>query len=113
MLNIASPHKTAVILGMLPAIILFLVFNFLPVLANFYYAFTDYDGFPGVKINFTGLENFIKAFTVDRKLVFNAIGNSFKYAVFITAIQNLIALIVALFLSLKIKGKIFFRSIYF
>lgn len=100
-----APYFTLV-----PGLIIFLVFCILPNLATFYYALTDFNGVT-VK-EFVGLENFVYIFRKSEKLL-NSIRISYVMAILVTVIQNVIAVLVAIFVSIKIKGNNFFRAVYF
>jgi len=95
---------------LIPGLIIFLVFCILPNLATFYYALTEFNGVT-VKA-FVGLDNFRYIFTKSEKL-WNAIKVSYQMAILVTVIQNVIAVLVAIFVSIKIKGNNFFRATYF
>lgn len=99
-----------VFLGMLiPVLILFFLFNTLPLLKGFYYGLTNYRGYGDYDI--VGLRNFKDLFTdlrVGKSYLF-----TFKYAVVMTILVNLISLILALGLNREIRGKSALRGIYF
>lgn len=81
-----------VFLGMLiPVLILFFLFNTLPLLKGFYYGLTNYRGYGDYDM--VGLRNFQDLFTdlrVGKSYLF-----TFKYAVVMTILVNLISLILA------------------
>ncbi len=99
-----------VFLGMLiPVLILFFLFNTLPLLKGFYYGLTNYRGYGDYDM--VGLRNFKDLFTdlrVGKSYLF-----TFKYAVVMTILVNLISLILALGLNREIRGKSALRGIYF
>lgn len=99
-----------VFLGMLiPVLILFFLFNTLPLLKGFYYGLTNYRGYGDYDM--VGLRNFQDLFTdlrVGKSYLF-----TFKYAVVMTILVNLISLILALGLNREIRGKSALRGIYF
>ncbi len=107
-LNKINPY-----IGIIPGLALFLIFVIIPVFYNFYFALTDYNGFPNSPIHFIGFKNFINAFTINKNATFNALQNSIIYAVLITSIQNIFAVIIAIMLTFKSKTSNFFRALYF
>ena len=96
-------------IGLIPSLAMYGLFILYPIISNFYFAMTKFDG---VSVSaFIGLDNFKRAFSND--LLFNAVKNSFVYAIYITLIQNIIAIVLAILVSVKIKGSGFFRALYF
>ncbi len=105
-------------LFILPALILFLVFELYPSLGNFLYAFFDYSGVPGIPMKFVGFWNFEKAFVLKSDVTLKAIVNGFKYILFIGVPQNILAIYLAFILSnritkVKVPGKNALRAIIF
>jgi raffinose/stachyose/melibiose transport system permease protein len=95
--------------ALIPILALFFCFNTLPLLKGFYYGLTNFKGYGSY--DFVGLRNFKELFTDSR------VGKSylftFKYAIVMTILVNLISLILALGLNANIKGKSALRGIYF
>ncbi|MCR5546677.1 MAG: sugar ABC transporter permease [Lachnospiraceae bacterium] len=92
-----------------PLLFTFGVTVIIPLILGIGYSFTDWDG---IKINnFVGLDNYIKAFQQP----------SFLYSIILTALfvvinmilVNLVAFLLALLCSSKMKGVGFFRATYF
>lgn len=93
----------------LPALILFVAFNTIPLITGAFYSFTNYRGYGSY--DFVGLRNYIDLFQDAR------VGQSylftFKYAIAGTVLVNLISLFLAMGLNSKIKAKGFLRGMYF
>lgn len=93
----------------LPALILFVAFNTIPLITGAFYSFTNYRGYGSYE--FVGLRNYINLFQDAR------VGQSylftFKYAIAGTVLVNLISLLLAMGLNSKIKAKGFLRGMYF
>lgn len=93
----------------LPALILFVAFNTIPLITGAFYSFTNYRGYGTYE--FVGLRNYIDLFQDAR------VGQSylftFKYAIAGTVLVNLISLLLAMGLNSKIKAKGFLRGMYF
>ena len=93
----------------IPILILFFLFNTLPLIRGVIYSFTNYKGYG--TYDFVGLRNYIDLFQDSR------VGKSylftFKFAIVSTIVTNVVSLILALGLNSKIKGKSALRGIYF
>jgi len=103
-------NKLAIFLFVLPALAIFVIFDFLPIIQVFAYSFTDWNGL--TIPNFTGLENYKELFT-DR--VFSTSNrNQLIFAIIITVYQMFFATIFAITISnKKMKGRKFLRVAYF
>lgn len=94
----------------LPILIMYCVFFIIPLLMGMKNSFTDWSG-TSPEYNFIGFQNYIDIFQDERfrnALVFN-----FKYTVLLTVGTVIISLIIAIVLNQKIKGRGFFRSVFF
>jgi len=104
-----SDRQKTYILMVIPALVLFVMFNTIPLITGAMYSFTNYRGYGSY--DFVGLRNYIDLFTDAR------VGNSylftFKYAIAGTILVNLLSLILALGLNSKIKCKSLLRGVYF
>lgn len=104
-----TDRQKTYILMVLPALILFVIFNTIPLITGAMYSFTNYRGYGSYE--FVGLRNYIDLFSDSR------VGNSylftFKYAVAGTILVNLLSLLLALGLNSKIKCKSLLRGVYF
>ena len=93
----------------IPILVLFFLFNTLPLIKGVIYSFTNYKGYG--TYDFVGLRNYADLFQdarVGRSYLF-----TFKFAIVSTIVTNLVSLILALGLNSKIKGKSALRGIYF
>ena len=108
-LNKMTDRQKTYILMVLPALILFVVFNTIPLITGAMYSFTNYRGYGSYE--WVGLRNYIDLFSDSR------VGNSylftFKYALAGTILVNLLSLMLALGLNSKIKFKSMLRGVYF
>lgn len=94
----------------LPPLLLYTVFFVFSVIYGLYYSFTNWNGY-AKSYDFVGLKNYAKLFT-DRVFK-NAVGFTVEYTILLVIFVNIIALILAVILSSKIKKQTFFRSIFF
>lgn len=104
----SSRTKTYALM-ILPALILFFLFNTVPLITGAFYSLTNYRGYGSY--DFVGLRNFADLFQDSR------VGKSylftFKYALCGTVLINVISLLLALGLNSKIKFKNTLRGLYF
>jgi multiple sugar transport system permease protein len=93
-----------------PAVILFSVFVFIPVVASFFLSFTRYNGLtPAVWI---GWDNYRQIFFQDPRF-WKALGNTTIYVLAVVPVSISIALLLAIAIDQKIKFKSFYKSIFF
>jgi raffinose/stachyose/melibiose transport system permease protein len=75
-----------------------------------YYSFTDWNGFSRT-LTLIGFSNYIKIFSNTRFLY--SLGFTLKYTLILTVVSNILGLTLALMLNEGLKGRIFFRALYF
>lgn len=93
----------------IPVIILFFIFNTLPMIKGFIYSLTNYKGYGSYQ--FVGFRNYIDLFSdvrVGKSYLF-----TFKYALVGTVLVNVLSIIMALALNAQIRFKSALRGIYF
>jgi ABC-type sugar transport system permease subunit len=95
-------------------IIGFLLLNLFPLFASFYYSFNDIiiDGEKGLIATFSGFKNYIDAFTSD-PIFLTALGNYLLDVAIYLPLIIIISMIIAMLLNQKIKGRGFFRAVFF
>ena len=117
--NKRRQEATAAYAFLLPNFLGFLAFTSLPVLASLLLAFTDWDILTPLK--WVGFENFIKLLGCHKEaghivandpLFWKYMGNTF-YLMLAIPIGMGLSLILALAMNQKLKGIVFFRTIYF
>ncbi len=108
MKNMNDKQRTYMLMTV-PILILFFLFNTLPLIKGVIYSFTNFRGYG--TYNFVGLRNYIDLFSDGR------VGNSYiftiKMALVTTVVVNVISLILAIGLNSKIKFKSTLRGLYF
>ncbi|MFD2131683.1 carbohydrate ABC transporter permease [Pseudogracilibacillus auburnensis] len=105
--------KHLVHLFLLPAVLLYGIFQLYPLITAALNSLYSFNGFDREK--FIGFKNFVTLFTEKpyNEFFFNAISHNWIYF-FVTVITQLIvSLILALIIHSKIKGKEFFKSVFF
>lgn len=95
---------------LVPSLILFGFCVIYPFLSGIHLAFTDWNGIAPT-YNYNGLDNFIKLF--QDKQVLDPIKNTLFYGVGVTVLNNILSLTLAMALSKKMKGKAFFKTVFF
>ena len=96
-----SGHSWQNILFICPALTLFCIFTYYPLLCNLYYALTSWDGVSKKK-EFIGLDNFSNLFS--DKLMLQALGNTIYFAVVLIIMGILLQLGSALIIYSKPRG---------
>lgn len=95
----------------LPLLILYLTFIIYPFLSTIYYSFTDYSSSNLFDVNFVGLKNYLAVFDTQNQI--DAIVHTLKYAIIITVVQAIVAVVLAVFLNKKMKTTNILRSVFF
>jgi ABC-type sugar transport system permease subunit len=95
-----------------PAVLLLAAFLIVPVILGFVLSFTNARLVSPEPIAFTGLDNFVRAFTADPTFV-RSLLNTFCFAVVVVPVQAGFGLLLALLVNQKIRGAVAFRVIFF
>lgn len=104
-----NDRERTFLLMTIPILILFFLFNTLPLIKGAIYSFTNFKGYG--TYNWVGIRNYIDLFQDGR--VGKSYWFTFKLALFSTVAVNVISLILALGLNSKIKFKSALRGLYF
>lgn len=96
-------------LFLLPNIIGFFIFMFIPIVMSLAISFTDWDGFG--KLNFIGIKNYIKLWSDEGFLI--SFVNTLYFTVVFVPVTLGLALFLAVALNAKVKGMKFYRTAYF
>ncbi|MCI9632149.1 carbohydrate ABC transporter permease [Schaedlerella arabinosiphila] len=104
-----NDRERTFLLMTIPILILFFLFNTLPLIKGAIYSFTNFKGYG--TYNWVGIRNYIDLFGDGR--VGKSYWFTFKLALFSTVTVNVISLILALGLNSKIKFKSALRGLYF
>lgn len=98
------------LLYLLPWILGLGIFQLYPFIASLYYSFTDYDMVSTP--NFVGLDNYKQIFTDDQDFI-QSLKVTTLYVILAVPAKLVFALLVALFLSMKLRGMNIFRTVYY
>jgi len=102
-------EKTAPYVLLSPFLFGFIIFFSYAFIRSLYFSFTDYDLFSIP--NWVGINNYISLFK--ERLFTRALQNSLTFAIIVTTLQTIFALLLAVAMNQKIKGIRFFRTAYY
>ena len=102
--------KKAIVIFMAPAFILFTLVLFIPILQVFYYSFCDYGAL--TKEKFIGLKNYKDLLFRDETMRI-ALKNSMFFMIYSVITQQIMGILLAVFLTNIKKGRNFFKNIYY
>lgn len=105
-----NERSVTMFLFSIPSTVLYLLFFIYPIGAGIYYSLTNWNGLTS-DFKFVGLKNYASAIKNTRFQ--NALLFNFKYTILLVVCVVGLSLIMALILNSKIKGKGFFRGIFF
>ncbi len=88
----------------------FLWLTLYPMLASFYYGFTDYQILGAPK--WVGLANYKEMFFTD-KLFFVSVGNTLYFALVSLPVGTVCSILLALLLNRKVRGMSYYRTLYY
>lgn len=108
-MELTGKRKWALVAGLVPALLIYVVFAIYPIILSFYYSVMNWDGFTDMQ--FVGLKNFVKIF--HDPIFWNSTENNIFVVLASVFGQIPIALFIALLLNSKIKGAKIFRTIGF
>ncbi|MDF1597771.1 MAG: sugar ABC transporter permease [Acidimicrobiia bacterium] len=100
---------------LIPGVLLYLVIALGPSMATAAYSFTDASGLRGADVNWVGFDNY-------NEFLFEGLASrdnlaatvrTLQFSVLVTFIQFTLGLILALLLNQKLKGRTFFRTLFF
>jgi multiple sugar transport system permease protein len=94
-----------------PWIIGFLAFTLYPVLASFYFSFTDFNVI-NFSPNWIGLDNYVELATYDKRFWLSLI-NTLKYVGILIVLATVLDIFAALLLNLKVRGLSVYRTFLF
>lgn len=93
-----------------PALIIYVVFLFYPMIFSLVVSFYDWDGLSPTK-SFVGLGNYARFFTDPTSLL--VLRNNFFWTVLTLAVPTVLGLCLAVLLNANIKARILFRSLFY
>lgn len=106
-------NKTRMIIFffILPALLIYLVFQIIPLLGALYFSVMDWNGIAGSPITFVGFKNFTDAF--GNKDFLLSLQNMAKMVIFSVLFHTPIALLMATVINSKCRGYRLFKALFF
>ena len=100
---------------LIPGVFLYLLIALGPSLATSVYAFTDASGLRGAPVNWIGFDNFDEFLFqgLSSRDNIDATLRTLRFSVTVTFVQFTLGLILALLLNQKLRGRTFFRTLFF
>ncbi len=103
-------NRKAAILFLMPALALYTAIVFVPILCSVYYSFFQWNGLSGM--TFIGMDNYVELFTRD-KVVWPVLLQTIVYTILQILFQVGGGLMLALLLTLLVKKRAVFQTIYY
>ena len=93
---------------------LVVIFSIIPAIGIFAISFTDIRSLPFLPTHWVGLENY-RTFFSSAQIAYNvhALKNTFVFAIAVTLFQNSLALLIAVLLNQRLRGRNFARAVVF
>jgi raffinose/stachyose/melibiose transport system permease protein len=95
---------------LLPAILIYAVFSFLPILATVLISFTDSRGF-NTAASFVGVDNYVRAY--EEPIVWASMVRTFLWLIYHVVLAGGLGLVLALAVSALTRTRVFFRTALF
>lgn len=90
------------------------IFALLPAAAVLVISFTDIRALPYLPVDWIGIDNYVSFFSAAHLgYNLNALLNTFVFAFMVTIFQNVIALLIAVLLNMRMRGRTFYRAVVF
>lgn len=112
-MKISKRRRSEIVAGYVfiaPTIIGLLVLNFYPIISTVWLSFCKTGDF-GIGNKFAGLKNYMDM--IKDSEIWQALFNTFKYAIVQVPFSIMISLVLAVLLNRKMKGRTVYRTIYF
>ena len=110
-LRISTQRSLTAYLLLLPGLIFYVPFHFLPILGVFFFSLLDWKGFSFATMKWAGLENYSKM--LGDRFFWGALKNNIQFVIVVIVVQTVLALALALILEQKFKLSTLFRGVYF
>lgn len=103
--------KLIVFSFLLPALLIYIVFQILPIIGGVFFSFMDWNGIGGSELKFNGVQNYVNAFKNADFLL--SLKNMLKMVVFSVLFHTPVALLMAVAINTKCRGYRVFKALYF
>lgn len=103
--------RLTIVLFILPALLVYLLFQIIPLIGAIFFSFMDWNGIGGAPLEFVGVKNYIDAFHDADFLL--SLKNMLKMVVFSVIFHTPVALVMAAVINTKCKGYRLFKALFF
>lgn len=94
-----------------PALLFYAVFTLAPAFGGMWYSLTDWNGL-NPTYDMVGFSNYIEALR-DDPVFLDSVWFTLKYVVFMVVLQNVFAIVLAVFIESRMRSKVLFRTVFF
>lgn len=101
----------SIVIFLLPALLIYVVFEIIPIICSIYFSFFEWAGLKGVPLKYVGFRNFTSLIYSGDFLI--SLKNTMRFVVISLFTQLPLGLLFALLLSSYCKGYKIFKTIYF
>lgn len=101
----------SIMLFLVPALVIYLVFQIIPIIGSIYFSVVNWNGIAGSAPRFVGLENYMNAFQNANFIL--ALKNMVKMVVISVILHTPIALLMAVAINTKCRGYRLFKALFF
>lgn len=103
--------RLTLILFVLPAFVIYVLFQIIPLIGAVFFSFMDWNGIGGTALKFVGVKNYLDAFKNPDFIV--SLKNMFKMVFFSVLFHTPIALVMAVVINTKCRGYRLFKALFF
>lgn len=103
--------RCALILFILPALLIYIVFQIIPLIAAVYFSVMDWNGVAGIEMSFVGIKNYISVFQNSDFIL--ALKNMVRFTLLSVAFHTPVALLLAVAINTKCRGYRLFKAVFF
>lgn len=103
--------RLTLVLFVLPALLVYILFQIIPLIGAIFFSFMDWNGIGGSSLNFVGIKNYVDAFQDADFLL--SLKNMLKMVVFSVLFHTPIALVMAAVINTKCRGYRLFKALFF
>lgn len=103
--------RMSIMLFLVPALVIYLVFQIIPIIGSIYFSLVDWNGIAGSAPKFVGLKNYIDAFHNADFIL--SLKNMARMVIISVICHTPIALLMAVAINTKCKGYRIFKALFF
>lgn len=103
--------RSNILLFLAPALVIYFVFQIIPLLGAVFFSFVDWNGIAGSELQFVGIQNYLDAFKSADFIL--SLKNMLKMVVVSVIFHTPVALLLATAINTKCKGYRVFKALFF